>query len=179
MNRRIACAALATALSVAVPTAAEPTCTFPGAATVCRSPDGSWLLHWQEATASKPHVLFAEQRETGRTIKLLTFARSVDAIWSPDVIHVAITDHSGSSESSVFIAELATGRVIDVEQEMRRTLKTLPPIDINGHRYFTALRWQSATMLVFEVRAYDAEPGRELRAMFTFDLKKRTVIAAS
>jgi hypothetical protein len=100
-------------------------------------------------------------------------------MWSPDVTHVAITDHSGSSESNVFIAELASGRLTDMEQEMHRTLKTQPLIYVNGHRYFTALRWQSATRLVFEVRAYDAEPGREARSTFTFDLTSRIVAPAS
>src|SRR5258706_8476782 len=104
-----------------------------------------------------------------------TFGRSVDAMWSPGVTHVAITDHSGSSDSKVFVAELASGRLTDVEQEMRRTLRSQPPIYVNGHRYFTALRWQSATRLFFEVRAYDLEPDREVRATFAFDVKNRIV----
>jgi hypothetical protein len=161
------------------PTTAEQTCAFPAAVTVCRSPNGSWSLRWQEATESAPHVLFAEQRQTGRSIRLLTFERSVDAMWSPDVTHVAITDHAGSNYFNVFVAELTSGRLTDVEQEMRRTLKTLPPIYVNGHRYFTALRWQSATQLVFEVRAYDAESGREVRATFAFDVKNRIVTSVS
>jgi hypothetical protein len=179
MNRRTAMAALALTLYVVMPTTAEQTCSFPAAVKVCRSPNDLWLLRWQEATESAPHVLFADQRQTGRSVKLLTFGRNVDAMWSPDVTHIAITDHAGSNYSSVFIAELASGRLTDVEQEMHRTLKTQPLIYANGHRYFSALRWQSATRLVFEVRAYDAEPGREVRATFTFDLKNRIVAPAS
>jgi hypothetical protein len=161
------------------PTTAEQTCSFPAAVTVCRSPNGLWSLRWQGATESAPHVLFADQRQTGRSVKLLTFGRSVDAMWSPDATHIAITDHSGSSDSNVFVADLTSGRLTDVEQEMRRTLKTQPQIYVNGHRYFTALRWQSATQLVFEVRAYDAEPGREVRATFAFDVKNRIVSSIS
>ena len=89
--------------------------------------------------------------------------------------HVAVTDRSGSSDSNVFIAELASGRLTDVEQEMHRTLKTQPPIYVNGHRYFTALRWLSTTRLLFEVRAYDAEPGSEVRGTFVFDLRSRMI----
>ena len=96
-------------------------------------------------------------------------------MWSPDVTHVAITDHAGSNYSNVFIAELASGRLTDVEQEMHRTLKTQPPIYVNGHRHFTALRWLSTTRLLFEARAYDAEPGREVRATFVFDLRSRII----
>jgi hypothetical protein len=175
-NQRTAIAALALALYGGVePTTAAQTCTFPATENVCRSPNGSWLLRWQEETESASHVLFAEQRQTGRSVKLLTFGRSVNAMWSPDVTHVAITDHSGSSDSQVFVAELASGRLTDVEQEMRRTLRAQPHIYVNGHRYFTALRWQSATRLIFEVRAYDLEPGMEVRATFAFDVKNRIV----
>src|SRR5215471_15202745 len=107
MTRRTAIATVAFAVSVVVPTTAEQTCTFPATTQVCLSPNRVWSLRWQEATESAPHVLFAEQRQTRRSVKLLTFGRSVVAIWSPDVTHVAITDHAGSNYSNVFIAELA------------------------------------------------------------------------
>jgi hypothetical protein len=157
----------------------QPTCTFPAQTNVCRSPNGRWLIRWQEATESSPHLLFVELSGSKRPVKLLTFNRHIEAVWAPDAAHVAITDHSGSSESDLFVAELRSGSLVNVEQEMRRTLKSLPPIYENGHRYFSALRWQSATRLIFEVRAYDAEPGKEQRATFTFDLKSRTVTSIS
>ena len=58
---------------------------------------------------------------------------------------------------------------------MRRTLKSQQPIYVNGHRYFNALRWKSNTQLIFEVRAYDAVPGTEVRATFVFDVKTKQV----
>jgi len=133
------------------------------------------VLRWQEATASTQHVLFVERRGSDRPVKLLSFDRSITALWSPDATYVAITDHSGSSDSDVLLAELSSGAVTNAEDQMRRTLKSQPPIYVNGHRYFNALRWKSNTHLIFEVRAYDAVPGTEVRATFVFDVKTNRV----
>ena len=159
----------------AIALAAEPTCAFPSTTNVCRSPDGRWVLRWQEATASTPHVLFVERRGSDGPVKLLSFDRSITVLWSPDTTYAAITDHSGSSDSDVLLAELPSGTVTNVEGQMRRTLKSHQPIYANGHRYFNALRWKSNSQLIFEVRAYDAVPGREVRATFVFDVKTKQV----
>jgi hypothetical protein len=161
------------------PIAAQSTCTFPASTNVCHSPNHRWTLRWKEATESSPHILLAEQRGSDRANKLLTFDRGIDASWSPDSNHVAITNHAGSNYSEVLVAELASGAIVNVEDEMRRTLKTQQRIYANGHRYFNAVRWQSHDSLVFEVRAYDAEPGRELHATFIYSLKNHVVTQAS
>jgi hypothetical protein len=164
-----------TASQSAIALVAEPTCTFPSTTDACRSPDGRWVLRWQEATASTPHVLFAERRGNDRSVRLLTFNRSITVLWSPDSTYAAITDRSGSSESGVLVAELSSGTVTNAEDEMHRTLKSQPPIYANGHRYFSARRWKSNTQLTFEVWAYDAVPGTDVRATFVFDVKTKQV----
>jgi hypothetical protein len=133
------------------------------------------LLRWQEAAATSGHVLFASRTRAGREVKVLTFDRHIDVVWSPEGHHLAITDYAASSDSLVYVVDLETGNVVNVEDEMRRTLKSSPPVYANGHRYFRAIDWAPPLRLRFEVRAYDALPDRDVRVFFTYDAKDRVV----
>lgn len=121
-------------------------------------------------------MLFVERNGNDRRVKVLSSNRSITALWSPDSTFAAITDRSGSSESDVLLVELASGTITNIEGQMRPTLKSYQAIYANGHRYFNALRWKSTTKLIFQVRAYDAVPGKEVRATFVFDVKTKRVI---
>jgi hypothetical protein len=165
-------------LLLSVPQTAQPKCTFPGKVNVCRSPDGQWILHWQDVKGeeSSSHVLVEERIAIpGTFIKVMLFNRSVDVLWSPQSTYFAVTDHTGSSDSTLFVVEPVSLPVFNVEDDFKRTLKGQQRFYANGHRYFNALHWQTASKLVFEVRAYDAEPGKEARGTFIFDAKSRTV----
>jgi hypothetical protein len=101
--------------------------------------------------------------------------RSIDIFWAPKGRYLAVTDHSGSSDSTVLVAELKSAVVVNVEGAMSSTLKSYSLIHANGHRYFSVIRWQSSTRLLFGVHAYDAVPGQEVRATFVFDAKSGVV----
>lgn len=154
--------------------AAQRPCTFPAQAHTCSSPNSHWSLRWQEATEASSHVLLVVERGKPER-QLLTFNRQIDAIWSPDSNRIAITDHSGSSDSDLLVADLRTLEVVNVEQMMKPTPKSMRPVYANGHRYFGAVQWQSRTRLVFEVLAYDTEPGREVRRTFIFDAATKII----
>jgi hypothetical protein len=160
-------------LLVAVPVAAQPKCTFPGKTNICRSPNGKWILHWQQAKPGSEHVLIAE-RVKASSLHLMSFKRSIDVLWSPQSTYIAINDHSGSSDTNLFVVELFSASIFIVDNDFQRMLNQRRYYE-NGHRYFNARRWQTDTKLVFEVKAYDAEPGIEARGTFVFDVKSRTV----
>jgi hypothetical protein len=176
MNRATAFAGIW--LLLAIPQTARPKCTFPGTVNACRSPNGQWILHWQETKEkeSSRHVLVEERNAIpGTFIKVLPFNRSVDVLWSPQSTYFAVTDHTGSSDSTLFVVEPVSLPVFNVEDDFKRTLQGQQRFYANGHRYFNALHWRTASTLVFEVRAYDAEPGKEARGTFIFDVKSRTI----
>jgi hypothetical protein len=134
-------------------------------------------LHWQDVKErdSINHVLVEERIATGSSIKVLSFNRSIDVLWSPQSTYFAVTVHTGSSNSTLFVVESGSLPVLTVEDGFERTLQRELRFYDNGHRYFNALHWQTASQLVFEVRAYDAEPGKEVRGTFIFDVKSRTI----
>ena len=160
-------------LLFAAPIASQPKCTFPGKATTCPSPNGQWRLQWQEAKESGPHLLVA-WRVGGGGVDLLTFDRSIDVLWSPQSTYVAINDQYGSGDSNLLVVELFSTSILVVDTDLQRMLKQRRYYE-NGHRLFNPLRWQTDSKLVFEVKAYDAEPGVEPRGTFIFDAKIRTV----
>lgn len=150
--------------------AAQPMdCRFPGSSQECRAPNSGAAVEWREATASHGHELWL--RDHGTIERLLTFNRYVDVLWSPDGAAIAITDYAGSNEADVWVFRLQSpGQRANVEEAFIRAFGRPPEVYQNGHRYFVAQRWRSATSLTFSVRAYDAEPGREYEAMFQYDL---------
>src|SRR5262245_27984051 len=128
-------------LLLAVPLAAQPKCAFPGKVNVCRSPNGQWILHWQEAKdkESSRHVLVEERTAIpGTFIKVLSFNRSVDVLWSPQSTYFAVTDHTGSSDSTLFVVEPVSLVVFTVEDGFERTLQRQLRFWDYGHRYFNA-----------------------------------------
>jgi hypothetical protein len=142
MNRATAFAGIW--LLLATPQTPQPKCTFPGKVNVCRSPNGQWILRWQDVTdESSRHVLVEERPAPLSSMKVLSFNRSVDVLWSPQSTYFAVTDHTGSSDSTLLVVEPSSLPVFNVENDFKRTLKGQQRFYANGHRYFNALRWQT------------------------------------
>jgi hypothetical protein len=96
--------------------------------------------------------------------------------WAPDGAAVAITDYSGSSESSVYVFNpRRLTEPIDIEEALVASIGRIPALFENDHRYFAALGWETPSTLRFEVRAYDAQPSVEYHSNFEFDLRSGTV----
>jgi hypothetical protein len=158
----------------AVPLRGQAKCTFPGDNRRCVSPRGVWQVEWREPSGEGRHVLWLQATAGGTPKRLLEFGRSADLLWSPDGRALAVTDHSGSSESALWVF---TGPsflpALNVEDRLRVSLGTLPEIFNNGHRYFEAIGWASANVLRFSVRAYDSAPGKEYQSTFRYQLAGR------
>ena len=149
-------------------------CSFPSGFTVCQDPTGRWIVQFREASRGQSHELLIKNLSNGQLRKILEFQRHADAAWSPGGHALAITDHAGSNESTLWVV---TGpnfqRVVNIEDQLRTSLGELPEIYNNGHRYFEAVRWIGTNNLLFRVRAYDSEPGKEYRATFRYQLGGR------
>jgi hypothetical protein len=154
---------------------AASSCTFPGARESCPDPQNRWAIQWREpASIHDRHQLWLKPTDGGLPIKLLEFDRSVDLLWSPDGRALAVTDHSGSSDSELTVRTGAhLEQIASVEEKLHASLGQVPALMKNGHRYFEATRWLRENTSIFLVRAYDAEPGKEYRASFQYNLSGR------
>ncbi len=149
--------------------------TYPGAG-ISTDPTGCWAIEWKEATKQTAHRLFLRDLKTGRATQLYEFDRSVDLLWAPGSKTLAITDHTGSNESLIFLIHPEQPRSpIDVEQAFIRSLGRIRGLYENGHRYFEAQKWLSSSELQFGVHAYDAQPDVEYKAVFVFDSRDGNV----
>jgi hypothetical protein len=120
---------------------------------------------------NSPHELFFKDLKTGQSSSLLVFTRWVEGRWSPDGNAFAITDHSGSSESSVLVVR--TGgplKLLNLEDVFVRSFGKPDEIYENGHIYFEALEWINSTTLLFKIQAHDAYPDRMYEATFRYEL---------
>jgi hypothetical protein len=107
----------------------------------------------------------------GPRTRLLEFDRSVDILWSPDGRAIAIAEHHGSSDTVLWVAsDNDWTRLVKVEDRLRASLGPVQEIYENGHRYFEVVEWTRPDRLLFRVRAYDSEPGREYVGLFRYDL---------
>jgi len=126
-------------------------------------------VEWRETAGPHEHELWL--RDRGTTERLLTFARHVDVLWSPDSAAIAITDYVGSDSADVWVIGLRDPRQrASVEEAFNRAFGRPPEVYRNGHRYFVARGWASPSALSFTIRAYDAEPGHEYKATFRYNL---------
>jgi len=145
------------------------TCTFPGALHRCSSPRTGATVEWRDATDTHGHELWL--RRGVRVERLLEFGRSVDLLWSQDGTALAITNHVGSDGSEVLVVRLEGPlHAVSVEEALNQALGRPLAIYRNGHRYFTALSWETARKLRFQVRAYDAAPDTEFVGQFSYEL---------
>ena len=140
---------------------------FPGTSEA-PDPTGRYSVLWLE---DSPHKLFFKDLKTGQSSSLLVFNRWVEVLWSPDGNAFAITDHSGSSESSVLVTR--TGgplNLLNLGDVFAKSFGKPDEIYENGHIYFEVLEWINSTTLLFTIEAYDAHPDRGYKATFRYTL---------
>jgi len=157
-------------ISVASDTREQP-CTFPGANVRCEAPNSGAIVEWLEPTGSHGHQLFLRVSPQTAPVQILEFGRSVDVLWSPDGRALAITDHAESTDSTVWVIKLdAPDHPANVEAAFKATFGAVPDLYRNGHRYFKATAWRSATVLELAINAWDAAPNREYKGQFLYRL---------
>ena len=141
--------------------------SFPGTSEA-PDPTGRYSILWFE---SSPHEAFFKNLKSGQISSLLGFNRGIDILWSPDGNALAITDHSGSSESSVLITRTdGPIHLFNLEDVFIRFFGMPYEIYENGHRYFEASEWVNSSTLLFKVKAHDAYPGKSYEGVFRYEL---------
>jgi hypothetical protein len=87
---------------------------------------------------------------------VFAFDRGVEVLWSPDSRAFAINDRSGSSDSSVWVIEVAAPRRrISIEKAYTAAFGRPSALYRQGHRYFNASGWRSSSTLDINIEAYD------------------------
>jgi hypothetical protein len=162
--------AMATSIAVPVNTQ-QRSCTFPGVKARCTAPKGNADIQWREQNGSRRHQLFLRDDSGAKPVLIHEFGRSADVLWAPDGRAVAITDHTESTGSNVWVVKLdAPDHPVNVESAFRAAFGAVPDVYRNGHRYFEGKLWRSSTVLEFAIRAYDAAPNREYNGRFLYGL---------
>ena len=157
----------ADAVGVVAPSSSP--CSFPGQRHHCSGPWAAATIEWREATASRGHELWLHRG--ARVDQLLEFGRSVDVLWSKDGTALAITNHLSSDGSDVRVVRLTeTIHPVSIEEVFNRALGRPLEIYRHGHRYFTAVSWESASSLRFQIRAFDAYPNVEFVGEYRYEL---------
>ena len=161
----------ALASSIVIANGPERSCTFPSAISRCDAPTGSATVEWREPAGSHRHELFLRVRSSAQPVPIHEFGRSVDVLWSRDGRALAITDHAESTDSNVWVVKVdAPDHPANVESAFKAAFGAVPEIYRNGHRYFKATAWRSATVLEFAINAWDAAPNREYKGQFLYRL---------
>lgn len=162
---------LAVFLTGVVPLEASRNGDFPGGGELV-DPTGKWSITWKEASPTQAHALLLKNMKSGKEKHLLWFDRHVSVMWAPGGNAFAVTDYAESSDSIVWIARIeAPERLINVEDAFISSLGRLNEIYENGHRYFKATNWVEATILRFEVDAWDAHPGKKYEGIFYYKIE--------
>ena len=127
--------------------------SFPREKREIRDPSGLYAVTWKrgEDAGGKPHRLFLKNLGTGRLSKLLDFYRQADVLWAPNGRFVAVTDWTGSNVSQILLFSPGRKKVVDLADELDRSLGILPEISGNDHVYFEALSWDGSQKLLFKV----------------------------
>ena len=98
------------------------------------------------------HEFRLKDRRTGAVVWSYSFARSAEALWSPDGTALAVTDYAGSNIAELFlIFPERPQRTVNIQNETTRNLGLLPSVVHNDHVYFEAVRWKDAETLMFRI----------------------------
>lgn len=114
------------------------------------------------------HALFLRNSESSEELKILSYGRHVEALWSPDSELIAITDLGGSSDSYCHVYRVANNTCIDGTNSMMRIIKNTPLAQCD-HLYFRAARWDRSHLLKVTASGYGEGRGHEARLIYNAD----------
>jgi hypothetical protein len=132
---------------------------FPGARPLL-SPNGLATVYSIPPAddAGSHRLLLQEKADNASPKELLKFGRHVDASWSPDSKHIAVTDYLESNEANCYVIDLQTGTRINLAEKARISGE-FASSRADQHRYIECGPWKSTDTLTVIVRAWgDANP---------------------
>ena len=138
---------------------AAATAQFPFGPVTLHSPDGAWQITNVDPVGNEaPHRLVLSSRGGAERL-LFSYGRHVRVAWSPDSLHIAITDYSGSTDADCVITDARNLASINVAEQVKRTSGQFAHIMGNQHRYVECLAWTSDREVRVRAHGYgDADP---------------------
>jgi hypothetical protein len=141
---------------------------FPGGAPLA-SPSGRFVVENEDrnpdAAVRHAHALHLVERRTRERHLLLEYGREVAAAWAPDRDALAITNHVGSTQSTLLVVLVEPGgtlRQVDVGEALYAAFPSLRGELVSYlHVHLELVRWRRGGVVECRLRAY-AGSGPEL-----------------
>jgi len=123
------------------------------------------------------HSLVLIDTATGRRRLLHRYPRWVAVLWSPDSQWVAVTDYSGSDESTVLVYASATLKMIDLRKYFERHSKVIRTLLMNHHSYVVGTRFTDSSGIRVNINGYGDQAPRGFSCCYDVSLPRLEVIA--
>jgi hypothetical protein len=151
---------------------------LPGKMSQIISPNGKWLLLNidSEAGDSNPflkgnHAIFLLKIGEKKLIKIYSYDRHAEVMWSPKGTKLFINDYAGSDYSfPIVILNNDGNRIINVGQELLKKEKN-PNIADNHHAFLIATEWLTENSLKIKVYGYGEIAPDGFTLWYAYDIK--------
>ena len=136
--------------------AARKSVKYPESKSTYTSSDGKFeLFNVNHDDQDPAHTLFLRDRNKGLEIKLMSYDRWVEALWSPSGARLIVNDHGGSDFSNCLIFEPARNLIpIDVRSELEENMPSDQDVLKNHHTYIQCSDWRSADKVRVKISGY-------------------------
>jgi len=150
---------------------------FPGPQLGTRSPNGKYVIKNVDSDGAEPaHVLFLIDTKGGSKVRLRSYDRHVDILWSPLSKAFVINDYEGSDSARAFLYSLPwVGGSVDLLKKLTVYLRGRHKENIilkNDHVYLSVRRWVNSEEVLCRLEAYgEASPGGAgFTAYYTYNI---------
>ena len=149
---------------------------FPGTRSTLISPDGRWVLRNQDSDTEPNHVLFVRRLPSGSELQLMTYGRSVEALWAPSGSSLAINDHEGSDLTVCNVFSLNDGvKRADLLPLVEKQLQGDPQFETSTHVKIEAIAWRGPQVVVIRVSGYGDRAPNGFKRMFEYSIAANTL----
>ena len=138
--------------------------SFPGPSSKIKSPNGEYTIRNTDDQKQEPaHRLTLVDEKNGTIVKVYSYGRHVDVLWSPDSRAFVVNDYEGSDSCHpILFAPPWSAATIDLRGKLITYLRARGEAQIaekNDHVYFTVQRWLTDKEMICKITGYgDASP---------------------
>lgn len=150
---------------------------FPGPQSETTSPDHRYIIQNVNSDGMEPaHVLSLLDTKNGSKVKIHSYDRHVDLLWSPQSDAFVINDYEGSDSARPLLYSLPwNGRKTDLLEELTDFLRGRHEEKLvlkNDHVYLSVRRWNNPNELLCRLEAYgEASPhGSGFKGYYTYKI---------
>ena len=128
-------------------------------ARICSSPDLQWRIRCETGEQSNGgalHTLFLSKLGEAKEVSIWASGRRCDALWSADSQRIALTDWAGSNVAGIFLVQVAAPSKA-VKLEVKNIQVIAQKVELRGHCYYEAMKWEGAHQLLIRVFGHTDE----------------------